>query len=70
MSANEGLQKVQSALVNSGVKDVKFFFKLDATAKPASEVKESVVRVLSQYLAGNYTPMGKLGDAEIVVTTN
>lgn len=65
MSTNQRLQEVQSALEQRGVRDVKFFFKLEANAMPASEVKNSVTGVLEQYLAGKCAPMGKLGDSNI-----
>lgn len=65
MSTNQRLQDVQSALEQRGVRDVKFFFKLEANAMPASEVKISVTTVLEQYLAGKCTSMGKLGDDSI-----
>lgn len=63
MTANERMSKVEAALADRGVRDVKFFFDLAARAKPGSVVGESVCHVLEQYLAGKFTSMGKLGDA-------
>lgn len=63
MTASERMSKVEAALAERGVRDVKFFFNLTALAKPGSEVGENVCHVLEQYLAGQFTSMGKLGDA-------
>lgn len=63
MSVNERMNKVEAALADRGVRDVKFFFDLAARAQPGSVVGESVCNVLEQYLASNFKPMAKLGDA-------
>lgn len=63
MSANERMNKVEAALADRGVRDVKFFFDLATSAQPASEVSESVCRVMDAYLSGNFSKMSDLNDA-------
>lgn len=65
MSANERMGKVEAALKDRGVRDVKFFFNLGAADQASSDVGESVCRVLEAYLAGQHSKMNALGDAAI-----
>ncbi|MDN7805429.1 hypothetical protein [Burkholderia gladioli] len=63
MSANERMSRVEAALANQGVRDVKFFFNVAASGEPSSEVSNRIANVLEQYLAGNVSKMDALGDA-------
>ena len=49
------LQAVQEQLVSKGVRDVKFFFSLQAGDVPFAQVKSEATFMLQQYLEGNYT---------------
>ncbi len=52
MTANERLQKVQAALEQRGVRDVKFCFEPGFTKMPSSVVKEKTAIFLEACLAG------------------
>lgn len=54
MSANERLMKVQTALTERGVKDVKFFFSNDALGTLSQAVEGATV-VLEAYVDGKCT---------------
>jgi uncharacterized protein (UPF0210 family) len=58
----ERLQQVEAMLSERGVLDAKFFFGLDASSKPLSEVKESVAQVLEAYCAGKFTDFRGIDD--------
>jgi hypothetical protein len=62
MSANERLQGLQTALDESGVQDVKFFFSCSSDT-PASHVVADAEHVLRAYLDGNVRDLPILGDS-------
>lgn len=63
MVSNE-LEVVGATLASRGVCDVKFFFSLDAQAKPNSDVEREAAYVLETYLRGDRSPMALFGDAK------
>ncbi len=65
MSAKERLQGVQAALVQRGVRDVKFCFAPGVAAMPLSEVQSSAADFLDAYHKGRTTVRARVGDAPI-----
>ncbi len=63
MNTNELLTSVESKLVASGVRSLKFCFNFDVKSRPTSEVKQDAASILEAYLNGSYTeaqPVGEL----------
>lgn len=61
MNARDRLQRLQAALKERGVEDVKFFFS-STDEKPLSQVATEVAEALEAYLAGHIEPMAPLND--------
>lgn len=67
MEANERLQKVQAALTERGVRDVKFFFSESATSKFPTDVKNDAAYLLEQYLEGKTKVVESFNDEVLPV---
>lgn len=64
MSTNV-LEVVQSTLDQRGMRDVKFLFKRESVAVPATDLEEDLANVLSKFLAGKYKTANKLPSEEL-----
>lgn len=64
MSTNV-LEVVQSTLDKRGARDVKFLFKRESVAVPATDLEEDLANVLSRFLAGKFTVVEKLPSEEL-----
>ena len=66
MSANQRLLKMQSALKERGLRDVKFCFSATKLAElPSSQVANSVADFLEAYYNGRYKVVEKIHDAPV-----
>lgn len=61
MNAKDKLRKLEAALKERGVVDIKFFF--DHNKKPLTGVVSEVVELLDAVVAGRYTRAEKFGDS-------
>ncbi|MFZ1548547.1 MAG: hypothetical protein WAT12_15865 [Candidatus Nitrotoga sp.] len=59
------LEAVQATLNERGARDVKFLFKRESVAVPATDLEEDLSDVLSKFLAGRYSVAEKLPSEEL-----
>ena len=59
------LEVVQSTLDRRGARDVKFLFKRESVGVPVTDLEEDLADVLSKFLAGGFTVVGKLPSEEL-----
>lgn len=64
-NATDSLNAVQGTLVQRGVLDVKFFFKLEADAHALSHVEQSMADVLQAYCNGSVSPRARCNDKHL-----
>lgn len=62
------LQAVQATLNERGARDVKFLFKRESVAVPATDLEEDLADVLSKFLAGKHKVVEELPSEELTTS--